>query len=705
MAQRKFYRKIQQKNKTKRRFFLFLRFFVFCSLFLVVCSLSLFLYVAKDLPRPEVFTEKPFVLPAEIYDREGKVLLYQLFDEEKRTIISLNQTPEHLKWAVIIAEDANFYNHFGLDAKGILRSILKNLKIGRAVYGGSTISQQLIRSSFLTGEKTLQRKIKEVVLTLELERRYPKDQILEFYLNQVPFGSNAYGAEAASQTYFQKSASEVSLGEAALLASLIKAPSYLSPYGENKKELLARKDHVLEKMAELGYVSKEEAEAAKKEILNFAEVRHPIKAPHFVLYIKKYLEEKYPDYFLKTKGLKVFTSLDWELQEWAEKAIKEGVERNKNYNAYNAGLVSINPKTGEVLAMVGSANWHATNSYPEGCTPGLDCQFEPKVNVTIYGSGRQPGSAFKPFAYAEAFRKGLTPETIVWDVKTEFNPDCDPSGEQEKDQYGLDCYHPKNYDDKFRGPITLRSALAQSINVPSIKTLYLAGLKETIGLAQKMGITTLNQPSHWYGLSLVLGGGEVRLLDMVSAYSVFAAEGLRVEPVFVLKIEDSQGNIIEENNKTPQRVLETQTARLINDILSDNEARAPIFGQRSSLYFENYQVAAKTGTTQNYKDGWTIGYAPAIAAGVWAGNNDGTLTTKEPGVVLAAPIWRQFMEKALSRFPKENFNQPEPTEPIFIEKPEEPHSILYYFNENPELDPQYQNWEEGIKTWLLSKQP
>ena len=475
-------------------------------LLLIFIIAASFLYFAKDLPRPEVFTEKPYILPTEIYDREGKTLLYQIYDEEKRTVIPLEKIPDRLKQAVIAAEDANFYQHFGLDFGGIIRSIFKNIGAGKLTYGGSTISQQLIRSSFLAAEKTARRKIKEIILTLELERRYSKNQILEFYLNQVPFGLNAYGVEAASQSYFNKTASEISLAEAATLAALIRAPSRLSRT-ENKDELASIKNYILGRMIKNNYISAEEAEIAQNEDLNFAEIRHPIKAPHFVLFVKNYLEENYPDYLLKTGGLKVYTTVDWQLQQWAEEIIESGVKTDKTYNAYNAALVAINPNTGAHLTMVGSADYFG-ESYPNGCIPGGQdngCLFDPKVNAAVYGKGRQPGSAFKPFVYYLAFKKGLAPETILWDVKTEFNPDCTPSAEGEKDEFGMDCYHPQNYDEKFRGPITLRNALAQSINIPAVKALYLVGLKKTVDLAHNLGITTLQEPASFYGLSLVLG--------------------------------------------------------------------------------------------------------------------------------------------------------------------------------------------------------
>ena len=685
----------RRKNRKNRRWRLFLKVCVGTFLFFLLSFSLVFIYYAKDLPRPEVFTERSFVLPTKIYDREGKTVLYQIYDEEKRTVVPLSQVPDYLRQAVLSAEDANFYHHFGLDIKGILRSVLNNLKIGKPIYGGSTISQQLIRSTFLTLDKTLQRKVKEAILTLELERRYSKDQILEFYLNQVPFGSNAYGVEAASQAFFGKPASQASLAEAAVLASLIQAPSRLSPYGSNVDHLYARKNYVLERMVKGGYVSQKEADAAKNEVLKFADIGQSIKAPHFVLYVKKYLEENYSDYFLKTKGLKVYTTLDWGLQQEAEKIVEDGAKNNQAYNAYNASLVALNPQTGEILALVGSANWYATSSAPEGCSGSeKGCLFDPKFDIATLGE-RQPGSAFKPFAYAEAFKKGLAPETIFWDVKTEFNPDCASTAAEEKDEYGMDCYHPANYSGSFRGPFSLRNALAQSINIPAVKILYLAGIKDTIETAKSFGITTLNQPLSWYGLSLVLGGGEVKLLDMVSAYGVFANNGLKTPPVSILKIEDSEGKIIEENKKTPQRVLEGNVANIINSILSDNEARSPIFGRNSLLNIPGYQVAVKTGTTQEFKDGWTIGYTPAVAVGVWVGNNNGELMSKEPGVVLAGPIWNKFIQKALAAYPSnKSFQEPDSS------KNENP--LLKEEVDLSEDDSQYLNWQAGRESWAAA---
>ncbi len=643
MAKRKYHRKIYKRSK-KRKIFFFLLFSFLSLIFLIIFSSAfLFVYYAKDLPRPEKFTEREFAEPTKIYDRTGETLLYELYGEEKREIIPLSEMPECLKKAIIFTEDSNFYSHIGIDFQGIIRAIKINLRIGRPLYGGSTISQQLIRSTFLTREKTIKRKVREIILTLELERRYSKDEILEWYLNQIPFGPNIYGVEVASKTYFEKSAKDLTIPEAATLAAMVQAPSYYFPYGEHKEDLLQRKDYVLERLGEEHYITKKEAENFKKEKLEFAEISQSIKAPHFVFHVQDYLLKNYGQEFLQTEGLKVYTTLDWELQQTAQKVIKEGTERNKNFGAYNGALVATEPKTGEILAMVGSADWFG-DSYPEDCTPGKDCIFDPKVNTATYQNGRQPGSAFKPFVYATAFEKGYDDNYIVIDEKTDFGV------------YGGKHYIPHNYDMRFRGSITLREALAQSINVPSVKVLKnLAGQEDSIETAKKMGITTLDKPPSFYGLSIVLGGGEVRLLDMVSAYGVFAREGLRIPPTAILKIEDSNGNIIEKNNKTPRRVLSAHSARLINDILSDNEARAPMFGRRSPLYLENYDTAAKTGTTDDFRDAWTIGYSPSIVVGVWVGNNDNTSMARQPAVVLAGPIWHNLMNYILPKLPKENF--------------------------------------------------
>jgi len=635
MPKRNYYRKIYQE-KGKRKIlliFIFLKWFSLISLILTGGLLCLFIIYTKNLPRPEKFNERELFQSTKIYDRTGNVLLYEIFNEEKRTWVPLEKIPDHLKKAIIATEDANFYRHKGIDFKGIIRAILTDLKIKKFSYGASTISQQLIRSTFLNLKKTIKRKTQEIILAIELERHYSKDQILEWYLNQIPFGRNAYGVEAASWSYFGKSVSDISLQEAATLAALIQAPSYYSQE-EHFNDLLSRKNYVLKRMVEEKFLTLEEEELVKKEELNLIKVANPIKAPHFVMYIKDYLIQKYGEDFLKEKGLKVYTTLDWELQQWAEKIILEKSEINKKYRAYNMALVAINPKNGEVLAMVGSKNWFG-EAEPKNCQPGKNCLFEPKVNIAL--KERQPGSAFKPFVYVTAFKKGYDDKTVVIDEETNFGTPENP-------------YIPHNYDNRFRGPITLRNALAQSLNVPAVKVLKdLAGLEDSIKTAQELGITTLTKPPSFYGLSIVLGGAEVRLLDMVAAYGVFANNGIKVNPNFIIKIEDNQGNILMENKKNQKKVLELEITQLINDILSDNEARAPIFGRRSSLYFENYKVSVKTGTTQNYKDGWTVGYTPSLSVGVWVGNNDNTPMLKL-GEAMAGPAWHAFIEKALLKY-------------------------------------------------------
>ena len=642
MVQRKLHREIYKANKGKKIVKICATIFFACFFIFVFSVLGLFVYYAKELPRPEKFTERQFNETTKIYDRTGEILLYKIYGEEKRTIVPFSEISRNLKNAILTAEDKNFYNHHGIDFKGTARSISVNLKLKKLSQGGSTITQQLIRSTFLTRTKTIERKIREIILTIEIERKYSKDQIFEWYLNQVPFGSNAYGAEAASQTYFKKSAKDLSIPESCVLASLIQMPSYLSPYGKHKDELLNRKDNILKRMFEQGKITDEEYKAAIETEIIFAPNITEIKAPHFTLYVKKLLLEKYSETFLKEKGLKVYTSLDWEIQEIANKVVEQGAETNvKYYNAHNAALVAIDPNTGEILAMKGCKDYFGELE-PEGCIAGKDCLFEPEVNTAIYGIGRQPGSTFKPFAYVTAFKNGYTDKTIIVDERTNFG------------KYGTNKdYIPQNYDGFFRGPVTLRTALAQSLNVPAVKVLvYLAGIGDSIKTAKDLGLTTLNPP---YGASIVLGGWEVRLLEITSAYGVFAADGLKIPPVSILKIEDNNGNIIFENKKTPQRVLGTKETRILNSILSDNKARSPMFGSNSNLYISGYDVAGKTGTTEEYKDAWTIGYSPSLVCGVWAGNNDGTVMAKKPAVTIAGHIWKNFMAQTLPLFPKQSF--------------------------------------------------
>jgi len=632
MATRRHYKKTYQKSPSP--FFRIGKVVVFSLLLLLLFGAGVFLYYAKDLPRPENLNEVSFARPTKIYDRTGKVLLYEIHGEEKREFVPLNDISPYLSLAVIAAEDQNFYSHFGVDMRGVARAVLRNLSLLEPAQGASTITQQLARSALLSREKTVGRKVRELILTLELERQYSKQEIMEFYLNQIPWGGNSYGVGAAVQAYFEKPASDLTLEESAVLAAMIKAPTYYSPFGIHQADLLLRKDFVLERMAELDLVSKEELLKAKDKEIAFAKSRASIKAPHFVLSVLDSLLSRYGEGFLRENGLRVITTLDWELQKAAENAVDAHAQRNEFFNAYNTALVAINPSTGEILSMVGSKNWSG-QPHPEGCVSGKNCLFDPKVNVAMYLQGRQPGSAFKPFVYAVAFEKGADDETVVEDVETNFGV------------WGDEEYIPRNYDGLFRGKVTLRQALAQSLNVPSIKVLLsLAGLKDSIARAKEFGITTLKDLSN-YGPSLVLGGGEVYLLDMVVAYSVFASEGKRVYPLSILFVEDSKGRELLRNENGAIQIMEPEVARLITNILSDNETRAPVFGSNSQLVVPGLETAVKTGTTQEYRDAWTIGYTKNLVAGVWVGNNDNTAMREAPGVVVASPIWNQFMRESL----------------------------------------------------------
>jgi len=673
-------------------------------LFLGGCLMALLLliYYTWDLPKPEKFTESPFIQSTKIYDRTGKVLLYDIYGEEKREIVAFDKISDNLKHAVLASEDNRFYQHGAVDFEGILRSVFVDITSASKSQGGSTITQQLIRTVYLTNQKKISRKVKEIVLSIELEQKYSKDQIFDWYLNAIPFGENAYGAEAASQTFFNKPASELSLAQAATLTALIPAPSRYSPYGPNKSDLLQKKDIVLRRMKELGYITEQQFTEAKNEKLVFSEFTTSIKAPDFVMYVKKYLTDKYGEDYLREKGLRVYTSLDYDLQEYAERTIKDANETNASKNANNAAMVALDPKTGEILALIGSKDYFA-DPYPAGCDEKgpNQCLFEPKYDVATMGQ-RQPGSSFKPFAYVTAFKKGYTPDTVLWDVKTEFNPSCDPSGNAIIGSNGTACYNPQDYDGGARGPVTLRTALDCSLNIPAVKVLYLAGIPETLQTARDFGITTLTDVNN-YGLSLVLGGGDVNLLQMTSAYGVFATEGNYIPPVSILKITDVDGNIIEENKKQPQKVLDTQLARLMNNVLSDNVARTPIFGPNSPLYVPGYQVAAKTGTTQNFVDGWTMGYTPFAVVGVWTGNNNNT-PTNDTGVGITAPMWNKVMTKIVSSHEAENFTPPEPitgrSPALMGQLPaNDINTILYYVDKN---SPQYPLWQIGINNWLIA---
>ena len=661
-----------------------------------------------SLPNPDTITTHVATQSTKIWDRTGTVLLYEVSGEERRTIIPFSDMPDVVRKATLAAEDDGFYQHPAYDIRSMIRGVIINpLLRGTTIQGGSTITQQLVKNAFLTDQRTIVRKIKEIALAVKLEEIMSKDQILALYLNQIPYGSNTYGIEAASQTFFEKHAKDLDLAQAALLAALPNAPSRLSPYGVHTDEMKQRQSYILDRMAELGWVSKQEAQNAKAEQLTFAKVQHSIKAPHFVFYVRSLLDSIYNDSYIQTNGLNIITTLDWNLEQIAEKAVADGAARNDvNWHADNAALVAQNPKTGEILAMAGSRDY-------------FDTAHNGNVNVAL--QVRQPGSSFKPFVYLKSFSMGYTPDTILFDVPTEFNARCNADGTPGNGMQQSDCYHPNNYDMQFRGPVSLRSSLAQSLNVPSVKLLYLVGVDKAIQTAQSFGITTLDKDPQYYGLPLILGGGGVRLLDMVGAYSVFSQEGTLNPQVAILKITDANGAVLYQSNTQPQQVFDSQYVRTLNDVLSDDKSRYPTFQPNGPLTVPGYDVAAKTGTSQDYRDAWTIGYSPTLVAGVWVGNNDYSPMHKGgAGGLAAAPIWNDFMKQALPQFPNESFATDQYTDspkPMLDGKyvgqtasGPQIHSILYWINkddplgaapENQSTDSQYQHWEYGVQTWLM----
>ncbi|MDO8601914.1 MAG: transglycosylase domain-containing protein [bacterium] len=671
---------------------------------IIFAGLVMFFLLIKDLPSPELLSSRQIPESTKIYDKTGKILLYEVFDEERRTIIPFAEIPQSVKNATIAIEDKDFYTHPAFDFKSFLRAAIANLVSGWGSQGGSTITQQLAKNAFLSREKTITRKIKELILAFRLEKKFTKDEILYLYLNQIPYGSNAYGIEAASQIYFQKSARDLTLAESALLVSLPQAPTYYSPWGKNVPELLNRKNLVLRQMEELGYIAAKERAAAQQEELTFERPDSSIKAPHFSIAVKDYLIATYGEDFVRRAGLTVITTLDWELQQAADKAVADGAKRNEElYKGTNAALVAQDVKTGQILAMVGSRGYFET-------------EYEGNFNVATQGL-RQPGSAMKPFAYLTAFEKGYPSETVLFDLKTEFDTTDVPEN----------SYQPENFDHLFRGPISMRNALAQSINVAAVKTAYLAGIDTLLKKMKLLGVTTLTERSR-YGLSLVLGGGEVKLIELLRAYSTLASEGTLHNQALILSVRDKTGKTLESYEDQTASVIEPQYARMINDILSDQQARAPLFSSSFNLtVFQGYDVAMKTGTTNDYRDAWTFGYTPTIAVGVWAGNNNNQPMERQGGSILAAvPIWNAFLTQALKNQPPETFTSPDPVTsnkpmlngqylPLLPDDRPDPkgqiHDILYYINKNnplgpapinPRSDPQFENWENPVLAWAAT---
>ncbi len=684
----------------------------------VIYLIGAFAWYSRSLPDPNKILERNLAQSTKIYDRDEKTVLYDVHGEQKRTLVKLSDIPDYVKWATISAEDKHFYEHSGFNILAMIKGAIVDPLMGKRARGGSTLTQQFVKNAILTNERKISRKIKEFILSYKIEKAFSKDDILQMYLNEIPYGSVSYGVQSASQTYFNQDVEDLTLGQAAVLAALPKAPTYYSPFGSHKDELLGRQQYVLGQMVDNGYITEEQSKAAAAEKIEFALKKQSITAPHFVMYVKELLSEKLGDELVESGGLKVVTTLDLGKQEIAEQAVTNGVEnKGAQYNFYNASLVSLDPRTGQILAMVGSKDY-------------FDIEHDGNVNVAL--SLRQPGSSIKPLVYTAVFQKGYTPDTVLYDVETTFKTEI-------KD------YHPLNYDLVEHGPVTMRKALAGSLNIPAVKTIYLVGVQKVIDLLELFGYTSFEDRSR-FGLSLVLGGGEVRLLEHTAAFATLANEGVYHPPVAILRVEDSKGNVLIKFEERKRKAIDAKIANLTTNILSDDSARAYVFGAGSNLTLPGRPVAAKTGTTNDYRDAWTMGYTPSLATGVWVGNNDNSAMKKgAAGGVVAVPIWNEYMKKALEGTAVENFPAVEiektgkpvldgeisPVKIIKIDKysgklatdltpPEaieekefmDAHCILQYvYKDDPrggapddpvKADYQYQFWEEAVQSWLKS---
>lgn len=658
-------------------------------------------------PAPDIasFADLQVNQSTKIYDRTGQVLLYDYNRDAERSVIPLADISPNAINATIAIEDSSFYEGGAIRLSSIIRAMIVDILHGSLSQGGSTITQQVVKNTLLTDQKSFVRKIHEWILAIKLEQVYSKNQILAAYLNAIPYGGILYGIEAASESYFGIPAKDLSLAQSAYLAAMVQAPTYYSPYGNHRAALDARKNLVLERMHTLGFISDAAYAAAQTETVSFSPAKKTaIIAPHFVFYILNQLEKKYGPSAL-VSGLRVTTTLDVGLETKAESIVHTYALRNQKYfNASNAALVAIDPSTGQILAMVGSRNFF--NS-------AIDGQFNAALAL------RQPGSTMKPFIYALALMKGYTRDTVVFDVPTQFSTACKPS---EVTDSTPPCYAPVNFDHTFRGPMTFETALAQSIDVPAVKVLYLVGVNNAINLMESFGLTTLGDPNK-YGLSLVLGAGDVRLLDLTGAYAAFANAGVKNTPTGILEIDNAQGEVLQKYTPQPVRVLPAHIANDISAMLSDARARLPEYSLTSPLSFPGYDVAVKTGTSNKTKDAWVVGYTPSIALGVWAGNNNAAPMVKSIAGFIAAPMWHAAMAYALSKYPRTYFGEPDPipsSVPPMLQGnwrvPDAtgaivPHSLLYWTNKNnpqgpppanPSSDPQFIYWEYGVAAWYAS---
>lgn len=709
--------KTPKKGFFKKLFKKYWLYIVALILLLGIVFIAMVAWYSKDLPDVNKLIDRSSPLSTKIYDSKGETLLYEVHGPEQRTLVTISELPDYVKQATIAIEDKDFYNHSGISIKGIIRGQIVPRLSGQRAQGGSTLTQQFVKNAILTNERRVSRKIKEWVLSYRIEQKFTKDEILQMYLNEIPYGGSAYGIESAAHYYFDKSAKDLTLGEAAVLAALPQSPTYLSPFGNNKDKLITRQHTVLNLMVDQGYISQEKADEAKQQELKFKKRAENMRAPHFVTYVKQQLEEEYGTTMVEQSGWKITTSLDWEMQQAAERAVAEVAPKNKEkYDADNAALVAIDVASGDIKAMVGSKDF-------------FDDTIDGQVNVAV--ADRQPGSSIKPIVYLTAFIKGYRPDTILFDLATKFGIKADGTP-----------YKPLDYDGKERGPVSIRQALAGSLNIPAVKVLYLAGVKSVTDLATQLGYTTLTNPDR-YGLSLVLGGAEVKLLEHVNAYAAIAREGVAQDYRSILKIEDAKGEIVKENKENKgRRVVDKKYTRILSDVMSDNSARAFIFGEANFLTLPDRPVAAKTGTTNDYHDAWTMGFTPDIAAGVWVGNsNNRAMKAGADGSVVAAPIWNKFMREVTAKMPVKGFEKEvlEPCDKTMVcgqlakeqivkidkvtgklataytpydqieeKKYLQVHEILQYVNindplgpplDNPSNDPQYAAWEEPIKKW------
>lgn len=603
---------------------------VLFSLFFLFIPVVVFMFI-ESLPNPKSMSLGQIPQTTRIYDRRG-VLLYQIYASQNRTLVPLSEIPQKLQEATIAIEDKDFYKHPGFDITAIIRSLIENAS-GKGLQGGSTITQQLIKSALLTSETTLQRKLKEVILAFWAERIYTKKEIMELYFNQIPYGGTAWGVQAAANVYFGKNVRDLDLAESAFLAGIPKAPTIYSPFGTTPNAWKKRQKEVLQRMIALGYITKKDADDAASEELNFKTPQIPIHAPHFVMYIKDLLVKRYGLPMVEKGGLIVKTSLDLQLQEMAQKVVTDEVNNDAVLNLTNGAALITDPRNGDILAMVGSKDFSEDTS----------------GNVNLTNSLRQPGSSIKIVTYSAALFHGFTSATMLDDSPVTF---AGPPG--------APPYSPVNYDGKFHGRVSLRMAFANSFNIPAVKTLNQIGIQTMVDLAKKMGIKTWNDPSR-YGLSLTLGSGEVTMLDMATVYGVFPNEGVRIDLNPILDVTDYKGNVMEQKKEIiGQRVLDEGVTYIVSSILSDNKARALEFGTNSPLTIPGHTVSVKTGTSDNKRDNWTIGYTPSYLVAVWVGNNDNSPMSQSlaSGITGAAPIWNKIMTNLIQNSPDQQLPVP-----------------------------------------------